>query len=483
MNGTKLAGAVCPVDKNRRIRNRTYGGVGGRREQSRPLPDAQDRHLALAIDQRFALGRPNWPSAPDKKSRSMVSSPTLARRSRIWRSASSRPGVPFSNTSPACSGNCLRHVAICVVCTPWREPSSDNVESPRSEVWNNYVARWEKQGLPFFVKNLENVQGDERDVIFVSTTFGPPPGDTKPFQRFGPIGTATGWRRLNVLFTRARLALHVYTSLRPEDIIVDETTRRGTAEFRNYLEYARDGKIGAATTTGREPDSDFEVSVADLLRARDYDVVPQLGVAGFFIDLAVRNPHRPGEFLAGIECDGATYHSGATVRDRDRIREQILEDLGWRGKIYRIWSTDWFRNRAPETQKLLQFLDRRAAESEAAMAAVPTVTPKPKPSPPPTLPKRAEEIVKPPLVEEAADEKRYVEVGDIVTYEDSETLGKQLEVRIVDRAADKLSGEVNENAPLARALLDLTVGDESQFSTPPHGVHKIRVVRIEAPRP
>ncbi|MEK7393937.1 MAG: DEAD/DEAH box helicase, partial [Fibrobacterota bacterium] len=127
--------------------------------------------------------------------------------------------------------------------------------------WTTYCAQWEQKGLPFFVKNLENVQGDERDVIFVSTTFGPALGTTRVFQRFGPICTPTGWRRLNVLFTRARIALHVYSSLRPEDIVVDENTRRGTAEFRNYLEYARDGKIGPATITDREPDSDFEVAV------------------------------------------------------------------------------------------------------------------------------------------------------------------------------------------------------------------------------
>ena len=113
----------------------------------------------------------------------------------------------------------------------------------------------------------------------------------------------------------------------------------------------------AADQTGREPDSDFEIAVIDLLRNKGYEVTPQLGVAGYSIDIAVKNPDMPGSYLAAIECDGATYHSALSVRDRDRIRQEILESLGWRDRIWRIWSTDWFRTPREEAEKLIGFLE------------------------------------------------------------------------------------------------------------------------------
>ena len=212
------------------------------------------------------------------------------------------------------------------------------------------VGEQRRHAEPFFIKNLENVQGDERDVIYISTTFGPKDGTGPVAQNFGPISKQAGWRRLNVLFTRAKHGVHLFTSMRPEDIVVDLKTPQGTRALRNYIEYARSGVLEGADPTEREPDSDFEVSVADVLREKGFEVVPQLGVAGFFIDLAVRNPYRQGEYLAAIECDGQGYHSGASVRDRDRIRQEILEGLGWKGKIFRIWSTDWYRNRATQVR-------------------------------------------------------------------------------------------------------------------------------------
>jgi len=109
-----------------------------------------------------------------------------------------------------------------------------------------------------------------------------------------------------------------------------------------------------------EPDSDFEVSVARVLAEKGYDVRSQVGVAGFFIDLAVFNPNAPGEYLTGIECDGATYHSACSVRDRDRLRQEILQNLGWR--IYRIWSTDWFRSRDRETKRLIDYIESLIAQ-------------------------------------------------------------------------------------------------------------------------
>jgi Protein of unknown function (DUF4011)/REase_MTES_1575/AAA domain len=223
----------------------------------------------------------------------------------------------------------------------------------------DFVERWEAEGWPFFVKNLENVQGDERDVIFISTTFGKTPGTDKPRQNFGPISRLDGWRRLNVLFTRSKRRIELFTSMVPEDIIVDEKTPLGTKTLRDYLDFAKRGVLVATDEGDREPDSDFEKTVANVVESMGYEVKAQLGVAGFFIDIVVRNPDRPGEFLAAIECDGATYHRGWSVRDRDRIRQEILESLGWRGKIHRIWSTDWFFNPLSEKNRLRSFLEER----------------------------------------------------------------------------------------------------------------------------
>jgi hypothetical protein len=220
----------------------------------------------------------------------------------------------------------------------------------------DFNARWDAQGLGLFVKNLENVQGDERDCILISTTFGKPPGAGVVRQNFGPISRQGGWRRLNVLFTRARKSVAVFSSMRPQDILVDGDTPEGTRALRNYLAYADTGVLPLERETGLPPDSDFEIAVMEVLQSHGYEVTPQLGVAGFRIDIAVRHPgHRSG-YLAAIECDGASYHSGLSVRDRDRIRQEVLESLGWRNRIWRIWSTDWFRNPLAETGRLLQFL-------------------------------------------------------------------------------------------------------------------------------
>ena len=202
----------------------------------------------------------------------------------------------------------------------------------------------------FFIKNLENVQGDERDVIFISTTYGPDSRGNQ-YQRFGPINGANGHRRLNVLFTRAKKRTVVFTSLEPDKINAGDGGPRGVRVLKQYLTFARSGIVEGAVETGDQPTNDFERSVGAVLNEKGYEVVPQVGVAGFFIDLAVRHPTKPGTFLLGIECDGAGYHSGRSARDRDRLRQEILENLGW--KIHRVWSTDWFKSRDTEVKRLL----------------------------------------------------------------------------------------------------------------------------------
>lgn len=196
---------------------------------------------------------------------------------------------------------------------------------------------------PLFIKNLENVQGDERDVIYISFTYGPAEVGGKVYQRFGPINSDIGWRRLNVLFTRSKKRMHVFSSMKSDDVQTSESSKRGVIALKGFLHFAEHGMLDAISGhTGRAPDSDFEVTVIDALNRAGFECEPQVGVAGFFIDIAVKDPGRPGRYLMGIECDGAAYHSAKSARDRDRLRQEVLERLGW--NIRRIWSTDWFGN-------------------------------------------------------------------------------------------------------------------------------------------
>jgi very-short-patch-repair endonuclease len=235
-------------------------------------------------------------------------------------------------------------------------------ENPDLEAWR---IQSDNSLEPFFVKNLENVQGDERDAIFISTVYG---RDAKGsmFQRFGPINQADGHRRLNVLITRAKFLVRVFSSMSHNDIVVDEKSSRGVQTLRGFLQFAADGTLDAPVATGREPDSEFERSVLSVLTNAGYQVVPQVGVAGYFIDIGVRNPFRPGEFILGVECDGARYHSSRSARDRDRLRQDVLEQRDWR--IHRIWSLDWFESKSRESERLLASVRRaiEAAQSDAS---------------------------------------------------------------------------------------------------------------------
>jgi very-short-patch-repair endonuclease len=199
---------------------------------------------------------------------------------------------------------------------------------------------------PLFVKNLENVQGDERDEIILSIGYGPrEPGGPVPL-RFGPINQEGGERRLNVAVTRARYRTTVVCSFRPEALLrATETLRPGPRYLHEYLVYAqRGGRFTELPDTDptKAPESDFEEAVRDALEARGYQVDSQVGQSGHRIDLAVRDPDQPTRYLLAIECDGASYHSSPAVRDRDRLRQEQLEALGWR--FHRIWSTDWIRD-------------------------------------------------------------------------------------------------------------------------------------------
>lgn len=206
-----------------------------------------------------------------------------------------------------------------------------------------------------FIKNLENVQGDERDVIFISMTYGPSEPGGKVYQRFGPINSAVGGRRLNVLFTRSKKRMHIFSSMGSEDIVIGPTSKQGVQALRNFLSFCETGILYDTQLGARAPDSDFEIAVMEALARQGFKCIPQVGVAGFFIDVAVVDPNNPGRYLMGIECDGATYHSSKSARDRDRLRQTILERLGWR--IRRIWSTDWFKNPHGELSPIIRELN------------------------------------------------------------------------------------------------------------------------------
>jgi very-short-patch-repair endonuclease len=202
----------------------------------------------------------------------------------------------------------------------------------------------------FFVKNLESVQGDERDVLIFSVGYG-----KDKFGRltmnFGPLNGAGGERRLNVAVTRARKKVIVVSSIRASDFDLGEVNREGVRVLQRYLDFAERGPDTLALRSGEgDFESPFEQSVAATIRSFGFTVVPQVGCSSFRVDLGVVDPSNPGRFILGVECDGASYHSSATARDRDRIRQQILERLGWR--IHRIWSPDWVTRNSYEVNRL-----------------------------------------------------------------------------------------------------------------------------------
>ena len=192
---------------------------------------------------------------------------------------------------------------------------------------------------PFFVKNLETIQGDERDVILLSVGYGPDQHG-KLTMNFGPLNRDSGWRRLNVLVTRARERCVLYSSIRADQINLNATRARGVAALKMYLQIAEQGSSPDAGRTSVDQNKTFGATLERALRARGWDVHANVGTVGSFIDLAVVDPDRPGRYLLGIETDGATYASAPTARDRDRLRQQVLVNLGW--TIYRAWSMDLY---------------------------------------------------------------------------------------------------------------------------------------------
>jgi len=230
---------------------------------------------------------------------------------------------------------------------------------------------------PVVVKNLETVQGDERDVIMLGIGFGPTePGANVMSMNFGPLNKEGGWRRLNVAVTRARREMLVFTSFDPSMVDLNRTSARAVADLRHFIEFAQRGPRALAEAVrgsvgGHE--SPFETFVAAGLRAKGWHVVPQIGVSRFRIDLGIVHPDRPGDYLVGVECDGATYHSAATARDRDKVRGAILQGLGW--TLLRVWSTDWWVDREGALERLHLAIGDVLQQARRGTAAQPSASP------------------------------------------------------------------------------------------------------------
>ena len=211
----------------------------------------------------------------------------------------------------------------------------------------------------FFVKNAETAQGDERDVMILSVGYGPDEAG-KITVDFGPLSGPGGWRRLNVAITRARYRTEIVASVRAADI-PGAVTGEGPRQLRRYLDYAAHGLSALGTRASGDAESPFEESVINVIRSWGYGLTPRVGTAGYRIDIGIHYPSHPGVYALGVECDGHQYRSARAARDRDRLRGQVLRDLGW--NLHRIWGTAWYRDRSGEERRLQAAIERAMAAS------------------------------------------------------------------------------------------------------------------------
>ncbi|WP_407416558.1 DUF3320 domain-containing protein [Methanobrevibacter sp.] len=211
----------------------------------------------------------------------------------------------------------------------------------------------------FFVKNLETIQGDERDVILISVGYGFD-NERKMSLNFGPLNQDGGERRLNVLITRARQKCVVFSNFKASSMKLTANPPHGVRALREFLEYAENLTMGHKTQD-EHSSAPFEDAIASFLEENGYIIDKQIGCAGFRVDLAIVDEENPGKYILGITTDGKMYASSKVARDRDRLREQVLEGLGW--KLYHLWSTDWYRNRDLGRKKLLDFIEKSIKET------------------------------------------------------------------------------------------------------------------------
>lgn len=226
---------------------------------------------------------------------------------------------------------------------------------------NPEVSIPENSKEPFFIKNLETVQGDERDVIILSVGYGPKEPGGRPIIHFGPINRDGGERRLNVAITRARFKMIVITSIDPEQFSEIKSKWEGPKLLMDFLKYSKqvnyllEDRLSPQSEGASENLSDFEKTVKEVLTRNGYKVDSKVGISNYKIDLAVIDPEDPQRYLIGIECDGPSYSKAHTVRDRERIRQEVLQNLGW--NLVRIWSTDWIKNPKESAERLIETIE------------------------------------------------------------------------------------------------------------------------------
>ncbi|MBN2490247.1 MAG: DUF3320 domain-containing protein [Planctomycetes bacterium] len=283
---------------------------------------------------------------------------------------------------------------------------------------------------PFFVKNLETIQGDERDVIFLSIGFGFD-AEGRLSRNFGPLNQEGGERRLNVLITRARERCEVFSNFRAEDLRVDETTPVGLRVLKTFLAFAEHGVLPGTTPGGDGGEgSPIEEAVEACLRERGLEVVPRVGCAGSHVALGVVDPAAPGSYRLGVEMDAPDYHEATVARERDRLRRQVLENLGWR--LARTWSTDWYRDRTEARRRLLAAVDRILQVPPPAAAATPL-------APAPTAARAADADEEPPAFEPGDP------LGDVVIdYERCEQLPVEVAGEFAEQPRHVLASVVKE---------------------------------------
>jgi very-short-patch-repair endonuclease len=295
----------------------------------------------------------------------------------------------------------------------------------------------------FFVKSLENVQGDERDALIFSVGYGPD-ASGKVAMNFGPLNQTGGERRLNVAVTRAKELIQIVASIQPSDIDLGRTGARGVEDFKHYLQYAKRGQE-ALKREDSEPevlhfDSEFEEAVYTALDKRGFDVATQIQSSGYSIDLAIKHPDKPGKYVLGIECDGAAYHSSKTARDRDRTRQAVLEDLGW--TIHRIWSPDWASNKQREIEEIQSKVDKLVSGAVSTDGGASSV--------------EIEEVIAEPLPE---SQRGGLEAA-VSQWEDPQiatSLNKDFEEISLQKRAAAISAVVEEYGPIEQEQLFKTV--------------------------
>ncbi|MDL2261095.1 DUF4011 domain-containing protein [Methanimicrococcus sp. OttesenSCG-928-J09] len=224
-----------------------------------------------------------------------------------------------------------------------------------------------ENGENFMVKNIETIQGDERDVIFVSIGFGFDQ-EGRLSKNFGPLNRDGGERRLNVLFTRAREKCVIFSNFKAIDLHVTDDDPAGLRVLKSFLEYAETKEIISKMPEYEPDEVTFDESVATFLRENGFMIHQKIGCAGYKMDMAIVNEEVPGHYIIGIECDGPQYFTSRVARDRDRLRHGVLAGLGW--QLYRVWSTDWYLNPQKARKNLLDAIAKAKENAKKIEAPV-----------------------------------------------------------------------------------------------------------------